>query len=105
MSGIERLILERLTKLETNEVGIVERLTALENKLSYVKPVPLSDITKRCIVKNCTTTSDSDLGEFVGDLCAPCHQFITTGDGKYSQAYTNGVDAAMNHLRMMFGIK
>jgi hypothetical protein len=28
-------------------------------------------------------------GRFVGELCTPCHIFITTGEGTYSQAYRN----------------
>lgn len=41
----------------------------------------------RCIVKDCQNHRHE--GKFVGDLCDPCHTFITTGEGKYSQAYRN----------------
>ena len=41
----------------------------------------------RCIVKDCQNHRHE--GKFVGDLCSPCHTFITTGEGKYSQAYRN----------------
>ena len=44
---------------------------------------------KKCIVGNCENTSD--LGTFVGDLCAPCHEFVTRGEGRYSQAYRNSL--------------
>ena len=40
-----------------------------------------------CIVKDCQNHRHE--GKFVGDLCSPCHTFITTGEGKYSQAYRN----------------
>lgn len=32
---------------------------------------------KHCIVKGCLNGSTQ--GEFIGDLCAPCHKMITTG--------------------------
>ena len=44
---------------------------------------------KKCITANCENTSD--LGTFVGDLCAPCHEFVTRGEGRYSQAYRNSL--------------
>ncbi len=40
-----------------------------------------------CIVKGCSNHRHK--GKFVGNLCSPCHTFITTGEGKYSQAYRN----------------
>lgn len=47
-------------------------------------------VTKRCIVKDCTNSSHPETGgEFIGDLCSPCHQYITTGEGVWSQAYRN----------------
>lgn len=39
----------------------------------------------RCIVKHCQNHTDE--GKFVGELCSPCHTFITKGRGKYSAAY------------------
>ena len=45
---------------------------------------------KKCIVKDCTNTDGPETGgEFIGDLCSPCHEYITTGKGVYSQAYRN----------------
>jgi len=43
--------------------------------------------SKKCIVMDCTNCSDE--GEFVGDLCYPCHNFVTSGKGVHSQAYRN----------------
>lgn len=40
-----------------------------------------------CIVKGCSNHRGE--GRFIGALCSPCHTFITTGEGKYSQAYRN----------------
>jgi len=44
---------------------------------------------KRCIVWNCTNRTSE--GSFIGDLCLPCHQFITTLEGRHSQAYRNSL--------------
>jgi hypothetical protein len=41
----------------------------------------------KCIVKDCENHKHE--GGFVGNLCIPCHEFITTGEGVYSQAYRN----------------
>jgi Na+/phosphate symporter len=41
----------------------------------------------KCIVKNCENHSHQ--GKFIGELCSPCHRYITEGEGKYSQAYRN----------------
>ena len=41
----------------------------------------------KCIVKDCQNLEHQ--GKFIGSLCSPCHHFITTGEGKYSQAYRN----------------
>jgi hypothetical protein len=43
----------------------------------------------KCIVKDCANHSHE--GKFVNDLCKPCFQFLTTGEGKYSQVYRNTV--------------
>jgi hypothetical protein len=40
-----------------------------------------------CIVKDCENHKHQ--GRFVGDICSPCHAFITRNEGKYSQAYRN----------------
>lgn len=40
-----------------------------------------------CIVKGCRNHRGEGL--FIGELCSPCHTFITTGEGKHSQAYRN----------------
>ena len=42
---------------------------------------------KKCIVMGCENHDDE--GEFVGDLCSPCHKFVTSGRGVHSQAYRN----------------
>jgi hypothetical protein len=42
-----------------------------------------------CIVMSCVNQSDQ--GTFIGDLCLPCHRYITTGEGVHSQAYRNSM--------------
>lgn len=41
----------------------------------------------KCIVLNCENHSHE--GRMYGELCGPCYMFITTGEGKHSQAYRN----------------
>jgi hypothetical protein len=59
---------------------------------------------KKCIVGNCKNTSD--LRTFVGDLCAPCYEFVTCGEGRYSQAYRNSLQIVFSELarRMADGL-
>ena len=45
------------------------------------------DKRRKCIVKDCENHADQ--GAFTGDLCNPCHAFITEGSGFHSQAYRN----------------
>jgi len=40
---------------------------------------------EECIVKGCENRSDQ--GKFIGDLCSPCHEFVTTGKGKFPQSF------------------
>ena len=41
----------------------------------------------KCIVKDCENHSNE--GKFNGDICYPCHAFITNGEGVHSQVYRN----------------
>ena len=42
---------------------------------------------KKCIAKGCENhVGDVGEGTFVGDLCSPCHSFISTGEPNGSQA-------------------
>ena len=41
----------------------------------------------RCIVKDCQNHEHQ--GRFIGSLCSPCHEYITKGEGRHSQAYRN----------------
>lgn len=48
---------------------------------------------KECVVKDCANRSDQVT--FVGDLCLPCHRFITTWSEDFSQAYRNSLRLGM----------
>ena len=45
----------------------------------------------KCVTLNCENHTHE--GKLVGFLCAPCHLFITTGEGKFSQVYRNSIAA------------
>jgi hypothetical protein len=44
-----------------------------------------------------------DEEDFVGDLCAPCHEFVATGRGIHSQAYRN--DRELSPRKMTFDLE
>ena len=46
-----------------------------------IKPQP------KCTVKDCQNHVNE--GKFIGDLCAPCWDYLTNGKGIHSQAYRN----------------
>lgn len=58
----------------------------------------LKDGARKCCVHNCTNTTDQ--GQFVGDVCVPCHKFITLGTGTHSQAYRNGANLFVKTMNM-----
>lgn len=62
---------------------------------------------KRCIVKNCENyefnptkpiDEQDSHGEFIGDLCSPCHEYIAGGNSNHSQAYRNALTTAAARL-------
>jgi hypothetical protein len=48
-----------------------------------------TDFPMKCLVAGCENRKHQ--GAFVGELCVPCHTFLTTGSGAFSQLYRNGV--------------
>lgn len=54
------------------------------------KPVP-----RYCIVKNCENSSEH--GGFVGNICQPCYDFITTSRKGYSVVERNVVRLIVWH--------
>lgn len=51
----------------------------------------------KCIVKGCDNKVGE--GEFVGDLCTPCHLHLTTGKSYQSAAFRLAVDATHEYMR------
>jgi hypothetical protein len=80
---VESLSVEQVAKLK--EVLTPEQLIGMMELAE--KEIERS--VKRCLVKDCSNHRGE--GTFVGDFCLPCHTFITTGSGRHSQAYRNGV--------------
>jgi hypothetical protein len=42
-------------------------------------------VMKKCLVFGCENHSNQ--GTFIGDLCAPCHRLITTGEVNYGHDF------------------
>lgn len=42
---------------------------------------------KECMVHNCTNVSNQ--GQFIGDVCLSCYDFIVEGKGQHSQVFRN----------------
>lgn len=57
--------------------------------------------SKRCIIMDCTNRSNE--GTFIGDLCSPCHMFVTSGKGVHSQAYRNAMK--IPHRKMVLDLE
>lgn len=50
----------------------------------------------KCITKDCMNHTNK--GKFIGDLCAPCWDYITNGKGVHSQAYRNAYPKESRYL-------
>jgi hypothetical protein len=57
---------------------------------------------KTCIVKGCRNTTDG--GNFVGDLCVPCYEYIVHGEGIYSQAYRNACAQKLKPVKITMSL-
>ena len=85
---------EPVVVIKRNEVGQITMQTPDGNPFDMSKYIgaklytaPPEQEPVACIVKGCSNHRGE--GRFIGALCSPCHTFITTGEGKYSQAYRN----------------
>lgn len=54
----------------------------------------------KCITKDCLNHVNE--GEFVGELCAPCWDYIANGKGVHSQAYRNAQPKEPQYLYVYF---
>ena len=59
------------------------------NKIIKSKP-------KKCLVKGCKNRSDQ--GTFVGDLCYPCYEMLTTGRISYGKTFIHELFKKRNGL-------
>lgn len=80
MSGLEARVtaleMENLSKTLRAKNGGIANPSTPNNIKNY-----------HCTVKGCTNNNID--GPFTGNLCNPCHEFITTGTGRFSQAFRN----------------
>jgi hypothetical protein len=88
---VESLTVEQVAKLK----GVLHP----EQLISMMEMAEreVANLPKRCQVKDCSNHRGE--GTFFGDLCLPCHTFITTGHGRNSQVYRNGVIEALAILK------
>ncbi|MCR4302275.1 MAG: hypothetical protein NUV51_11730 [Sulfuricaulis sp.] len=66
--------------VDTMEVQTREALVGI----GWTPPKPIAANVK-CVVKGCANWRGE--GRFVGDICAPCHHMIVTGNGAYSNTF------------------
>jgi hypothetical protein len=61
-------------------------------------------MSKKCIINGCENRNDQ--GEFHGDLCCPCHEYISNNKGNNSQAQINEEQIIMlrKYLRSLKGL-
>ena len=64
-----------------------------------IKPQPFA----KCVVKDCMNHTNE--GPFVGDLCGPCWDYLTNGNGVHSQAYRNAHPKEPQYLYVYFNQK
>ena len=69
----------------TDKTDPLQRFTDVQQEIEAALAPEQEPVA--CIVKGCSNHRGEGL--FIGELCSPCHTFITTGEGKHSQAYRN----------------
>ena len=53
-------------------------------------------MSEKCIVHNCPNHKHE--GSFIGDLCAPCHTMITSGEIKYGKTFVHEIRDRIEEL-------
>lgn len=64
-------------------------------ELGWTPPKP-SAPPKKCLVKGCTNTNDQ--GRFIGDLCAPCHDMLTSGKLRTGTTFIHDMQARLHKI-------
>lgn len=56
--------------------------------------------SNECMVKGCTNKKHE--GNFVGDMCVPCYEMITTGEIKYGKTFIHDLrDKIVKHEELL----
>jgi len=72
--------------------------TGTEDLTPLAAPEGLDETTcSRCIVNGCANQRHQ--GRFIGDLCAPCHTYITTGRVGPTTSFLGKLDGLMDALK------
>lgn len=64
-------------------------------KLGWTPPATAT-FHHKCVVKGCNNYKGS--GRFVGDLCAPCHHMLTTGNAAFNATFVGELYQKANQL-------
>jgi hypothetical protein len=59
-------------------------------------PPPAPTLPRKCLVKGCTNHSNQ--GTFIGDLCMPCHEMITTGILRSGTTFIHNMQARLHKI-------
>ena len=90
MVGSDYLHDDPLTDIRTNlfrqvlDTQDTQARRALE-ELGWTPPRPVPLMGAKCIVKGCLNYQGQ--GRFIGEVCAPCHHMLTTGEGAYNNTF------------------
>lgn len=53
----------------------------------------------KCLVKGCENRKGQ--GRFIGDLCAPCHEMLTTGKIKFGNTFIHALDKRVKFFDLL----
>jgi hypothetical protein len=104
--NIEDLLLEakrrRSIKLpfKTFLINYLESLDPL-NKPYISKSPNFSESEEKCIVFGCSNRKGE--GTFIGDLCAPCHKYITTGEIGHANSFLGKLSRIKKSIEKYYG--
>jgi hypothetical protein len=80
---------------------VIYRWNGRNNEAIPINWLPKKHNPKSCLTKGCSNRSDQ--GTFIGDLCSPCHEAITTGNpGKYSLSWFSEMNRKLEKLQTDF---
>lgn len=59
---------------------------------------PPTKSSTKCIVKGCNNYHGQ--GRFIGELCSPCHQMLSSGNGAYNSTFVGDLYQKANQLEV-----